>query len=210
MLEKLEESEELKEPGNKPYKSYKPGKVDNFSDKEGEDRKEADLILEKLEKQEIKKQYPYRTDEDVDARYEIEHMEYRSADIMEALHSGINPSEALKNYKAKLGRITSGVITQYTPPDKAKDMDGYTITEKYDEYGRIISRIKKFDTAENWETISTYTYNSDWSYTEITTEHGNRYENYYDVHGKRISQIYNGEAPQDYSKEKFGGDYIWF
>jgi len=165
---------------------------------------------EKKEKQEIKKQYPYRTDEDVNARYEIEHMEHRSADIMEDLHSGTYPSEALKNYRAKLWRITDGVITEYTPPDEGADMDGYTITEKYDNYGRIISRITKFDTVENWENISTYMYNSDRSYTVVTTENGNRYEDYYDTHGKRISQIYNGKAPEDYSKQKFEGDYIWF
>ena len=160
------------------------------------------------EKQEIKKQYPYRTDEDVDARYEIEHMEYRSADIMEDLHSGTRPSEALKNYKDNLGRVNNGIITYHEGPDR--NGDGYTITEKYDEYGRIISRITKFDTAENGERVSTYIYNSDWSYTTITTENGGRYEDYYDTHGKRISQIYNGKAPEDYSKQKFEGDYIWF
>lgn len=160
---------------------------------------------ERKEKQEIKKQYPYRTDEDVDARYEIEHMQYRSADIMESLHSGKMPSEVLKNYKADLKKRINKTITYHENPHIG---DGYTCTKKYDEYGRIVSSITKFDTVENGENTSTYTYNPDGSYTVVNIENNGKYkyEDHYDIHGKRISQIFNDGSPEDYSKQQFAGD----
>ena len=167
---------------------------------------EWDEKTKKKEKQEIKKQYPYRTDEDVDARYEIEHMKYRSADIMEDLHKGINPSEALKNYKAELEKITNGTTSYHK---EEKGIDGYTCTKKYDEYGRIILQIRKFDTAKNWEFVSTYTYNSDGSYITVSTLNGgDRLEEHYDTHGKHISS-HKDWVSVDFSKEKFIGDYIF-
>lgn len=162
-----------------------------------------------VEKAEIKAQYPHYTKEDVNARYEIEHMNYRSAELMEVLHSGTLPSQALAEYKQNLSNIKNSTRIEYTPPDEKNELDGFTVESRYDKHNRIISRVITYDNPENGNNTSTYIYNDDGSYTCISIENNgyNQIVSQYDTHGKLISERFNNDESEDMTGIKFDGDY---
>lgn len=155
-----------------------------------------------VEKAEIKLQYPYYTQEDIDARYEIAHMKYRSAEIMEALHSGKRPSDVLREYNETISQIKDGKRHEKINYDWG---GGCEVDSTYDDKNRILSR-RKVQNNENGGGVSesTYEYFADGSYIKTFNEETGVYVYKYDKHGKMIESSFNGEP--DEIPEKCEGD----
>jgi len=152
----------------------------------------------------IQQQYSYYSKEDIKARYEIEHMENRSADIIDALHSGDKPTKALADYKDRIERVKNGILIERYSPDYENMIDGYTVTRKYDSYNRLISSETVYDSPYNSSSTVTYTYNNDGSYVVKRDEIYSITEEYYDCHGVLEKIVQDGKK---YPGQRYEGDY---
>lgn len=151
----------------------------------------------------IKSQYSYYTEEEVEARYELQNLPYKSADIFAELHSGENPVKVLTSYKQNLSQHINNTVVEITQDPTCKT------TNMYDNNGRIISSEHAY--ADGGVCTSVYKYNEDGSYINTLTDpFGIITEEYYNSDGRLMFQISRENDMitefRDCTKEKCVGD----